>query len=665
MLTLSVSVWVVMLMSMLLAIIGWLTRRLGALARQHQHVNLSKLTLQDQVDELSVANDDLQQQLTRLAQTGSQSERHQREYLQSLTQITLGIISRQDIDELLLAMVTRVCEVLGTPHGFLHLSSSYAADRFDPDDLTLECRVGLGMFEQFLGLQMDAPRGLASFVWREKRAKKVNHYEQWDGHSPDVDRGIVGAMVVAPLKSGADVAGVLGIAHPVVPRQGFEDVDVELLSRLAELASIALENARLLTRAQHTAEVLQYRADFEHHIAEISSQFVTRTLADSDAAITEALGRIGPFIGADRASVFLFEDEGLVANNTHEWCATGVESRLADWRGIAIDRDFPWFAKKLRGGDIVLVKHPDDFPPEAMPEKVRFQTQHVQSRIVVPIAYAGAFIGFLSFDALDRQPPWSTESVSLLRMVGEIIAKALSYKRMEQQNRKMVLEAARMQILTQFIAQASHEFRTPISAIKINTYMLAKTDAPEKRQQYIGNIDEQVNAIATLVEALTLMAQLDGSRSLTTHDVDLSMVLAGVLSSRQAILDAKHIEGVFKVETRPLMVRADLHYLRQAINAIVDNAVRFTLDGGTIMVRVDQCDDQVLIEITDTGVGISTADLPHIFERFYRSDKAGTTRGFGLGLPIAKAIVELHQGNIEVETSVGNGTTVRILLPAI
>jgi signal transduction histidine kinase len=96
---------------------------------------------------------------------------------------------------------------------------------------------------------------------------------------------------------------------------------------------------------------------------------------------------------------------------------------------------------------------------------------------------------------------------------------------------------------------------------------------------------------------------------------------------------------------------------------VLNNALRHTPTGGTITIRSRRLDDHALIEIADTGAGIHPEDLPHIFERFYRSDKAGTTRGFGLGLAIARNIIEQHQGTIEVESEPGTGSTFRIVVP--
>jgi signal transduction histidine kinase len=110
------------------------------------------------------------------------------------------------------------------------------------------------------------------------------------------------------------------------------------------------------------------------------------------------------------------------------------------------------------------------------------------------------------------------------------------------------------------------------------------------------------------------------------------------------------------------MIQGSLDFLYQAIASILENAIRYTPPGGTITLRTYQQDSQIILEIQDTGTGIDDKTLPHIFERFYRADLAHSTSGFGLGLPIAQKIIERHNGQIEVKTKPGRGSTFRIVL---
>lgn len=237
-----------------------------------------------------------------------------------------------------------------------------------------------------------------------------------------------------------------------------------------------------------------------------------------------------------------------------------------------------------------------------------------------------------------------------------------AHKQAEQEHIELLLERERVQILTNFITQASHEFRTPLATINTRTYLLKKTSDPITQQQHINNIEARVKEINMLVVALMTLSSLDSIRKLSTEEVDLYEVIEAVHTAMQPPLLLKNIRCTLELEGQSLLIQANIAYLHQAVEAIVDNAIRFTSEGGAITIRANYSDDNAIIEITDTGGGIGD-ELPHIFKRFYRADRAGTTRGFGLGLPIAKAIVELHQGTITVESKLGEGSTFRIMLP--
>ena len=131
----------------------------------------------------------------------------------------------------------------------------------------------------------------------------------------------------------------------------------------------------------------------------------------------------------------------------------------------------------------------------------------------------------------------------------------------------------------------------------------------------------------------------------------------------QPALREAGVRAFLESDAPPVWVCGDYDYLKEAILRVFQNAIRYTPAGGAITVRVAQIDNRAVIEISDTGRGIGDKDLPHIFERFYRSDDVASIQGFGLGLPIAQAVVELHGGRIEVESRAGQGSTFRLLLP--
>jgi PAS domain S-box-containing protein len=233
----------------------------------------------------------------------------------------------------------------------------------------------------------------------------------------------------------------------------------------------------------------------------------------------------------------------------------------------------------------------------------------------------------------------------------------------EQQRVELRMEKERVRILSNFIEKASHEFRTPLSIINTSTYLLRNISDPERREGYLCRIEEQSDNLTKLIGDLIMLSELDSGRQLAFETVDLNRFVHDINSTIESKANMSNHRAVVELCKESVPIRGNLKSLRQAIINIVDNAARFTSDGGIITVRSSVSDGFALLEIIDTGEGISENNLARVFERFYRIDEIGTTRGFGLGLPIAKAIIEQHQGRIEIESEVGVGSTVRVLLP--
>ncbi|MBN1562889.1 MAG: PAS domain S-box protein [Anaerolineae bacterium] len=249
-----------------------------------------------------------------------------------------------------------------------------------------------------------------------------------------------------------------------------------------------------------------------------------------------------------------------------------------------------------------------------------------------------------------------------------IFARDITERKQAQQSElAYTLEKERGQILKNFIRQASHEFRTPLSTINTSAYMIQKTNDLDLKEHHTRTIKEQTKAIGTLVNALMTMVRVDSAQALATETISLTDLLTIIVQTRHEALHAKRLHHTVHIPDHPLVVQGNMQYLQQAIECLLDNAIQFTPDGGTITITLDSTmgslGESAAIRIKDTGVGIRDADLPFIFDRFFRADKVGTTRGFGLGLTIAKAIIDQHRGFIEVVSIPGAGSTFTIHLP--
>jgi two-component system phosphate regulon sensor histidine kinase PhoR len=222
-----------------------------------------------------------------------------------------------------------------------------------------------------------------------------------------------------------------------------------------------------------------------------------------------------------------------------------------------------------------------------------------------------------------------------------------------------------------FVANVSHELKTPLAVIKSNIEALqdGAADDPDARATFLGQAAQEADRLEALVQDLLSLARIEsGELGLETQPVALDKAILDCLERNQQRAETK---SHTLVEVPPpdgppgVMALADPDALRQVLDNLVDNAIKYTRNGGTITVRWYAAGDQACFEVQDTGVGISDRDLPRIFERFYRADKARSREvgGTGLGLSIVKHLLQSMKGTIRVASQVGKGTTFRVSLP--
>lgn len=218
----------------------------------------------------------------------------------------------------------------------------------------------------------------------------------------------------------------------------------------------------------------------------------------------------------------------------------------------------------------------------------------------------------------------------------------------------------------EFVANVSHELRTPITVIKSYTETLM--DYPghdETENNFLAVIDGETDRMTRLISDLLSLSQLDNNIEMKKEPFDLKELLE-LACHRMNVEAKKHGQKiVFKAEELVPKVSGDRNRLEQVIVNIIGNAVKYTQDGGEIWVSLNADKGFAYIKVRDNGIGIPKEDIPHLFERFYRVDKARSRAkgGTGLGLAIAKEIIDAHGGNINIESEEGEGTEVTVALP--
>ena len=227
------------------------------------------------------------------------------------------------------------------------------------------------------------------------------------------------------------------------------------------------------------------------------------------------------------------------------------------------------------------------------------------------------------------------------------------------------------QVRRDFVANVSHELRTPLSILR--GYIETLLDSPEMpREEFsriLGIMERHSKRLDVLAEDLLTLAQLESANpDLQLGKVDLSRFFGEIIRDWEKKLANKHLNMIVDVAPDLPSICADRARLQEAFYNLLDNAVKYSYEHGEIRLQARQRDKEIVLSVSDKGIGIGKEDLPRIFERFYRIDKARTAeniRGTGLGLAIVKHIAQLHGGHVEAESELERGATIRMVLPIV
>ena len=246
---------------------------------------------------------------------------------------------------------------------------------------------------------------------------------------------------------------------------------------------------------------------------------------------------------------------------------------------------------------------------------------------------------------------------------GELADLAASFNEMSEKVRR--LDETR----SQFVSNASHELKTPLATVKILVEsMLYEDDMDgEVRREFLGDINREVDRLSSVVSDLLTLARIDSNKLVLSRT---PMIFADVVEdTARRLRPLAERQGLnMRVQMlAPCEMEADASKLTQVCYNLIGNAIKYTPEGGEVLVKLSRSGRDAVLEVSDSGIGISAADLPHVFERFYRADKARTrlseTGGTGLGLSIVRQIVRLHAGTVTVKSELGKGSTFTVLLP--
>lgn len=265
-----------------------------------------------------------------------------------------------------------------------------------------------------------------------------------------------------------------------------------------------------------------------------------------------------------------------------------------------------------------------------------------------------------------------SDEIAQLGQAMETMRQDLSrlYSDLEYQVEQRTIERERFEILNQFISNISHDFRTALSIISLETQLLQRINADDenaKNRSRLDTIRNMTYRLNDIIEDMFTVSRLDSTENIDLKHVNIHIMLNTLISTFQATVQEKNIQVLTEFNDEAIFTMANEQHLSDCCKIVVKNAIQHTPEDGAITIKSLSKQSNVIIKISDTGIGISEEDQALIFQKLYRVDSARSkeTGGSGLGLSIARRIIQLHNGTIEVKSKLGEGSTFIITIPLL
>jgi signal transduction histidine kinase len=410
-----------------------------------------------------------------------------------------------------------------------------------------------------------------------------------------------------------------------------------------------------------TGELRQLRRQAQRlaRILEINQQ-LTSTL-ELEPLLQEIIRAAAELTDTEAASILLYDDK---SGKLSFAAATGVNSEQLAHKTVPVEGSIA--GSIFKSGQPMLITEANHDPRhyDGIGKAIDFHTRTI---LGVPLSIKSHSIGVL--EALNKHgdAPFTDEDTQVLSTLAAQAAIAIQNAQMVGALQKAYKKLGELDKLkSDFIAVASHELRTPLALVLGYATML-KDDAGGAAAEKLEAVLQAALHLRGLIEDMVNLRQLDTGKTAPQRSTfKLQELIRSVCADCDSLATAKGQTIAFQLPPAPLTVSADRTQISIVLNNLLTNAIKFTPDGGRISVQAEPRNDEVRVSVVDTGIGIPRAQLDRIFERFYQVEPHLTRRrgGMGLGLSIAKELVELHGGRIWVESVEGKGSRFTFTLPS-
>lgn len=411
-------------------------------------------------------------------------------------------------------------------------------------------------------------------------------------------------------------------------------------------------------RSLRRAEQLQ-RIEKLH--AAIIAQFLQ--MDDVDHAMNTSLAMVGQILDVSRVYVFHFRVNERLLDNTHEWCAPNIHPEIDNLKGLWFDDLVPSFFPTLANEGLIQAY---DITTLADDVLAVLEPQGIKSVLIVPLVVEERIEGFLGFDENRVYRTWQPEDFTILRSLAESYARALERQSAEHaliRLRDDALRAARLR--SQFVSNTSHEIRTPMTGILGMLDLLMETELDPDQYEFAKTAHDSAYHLLDIINSVLDFSKIDaGEITLESESFNVVDLLRDVQSTLSVLAKHNNVDLRLDIEANvPMWLVGDVMRLRQVLTNLVGNAVKFTHDGYVtirlLVLGAAASQVRLRFEVVDSGIGIAYEHQQTIFESFVQADGSMVRKygGTGLGLPIAKQLVELMGGEIELQSEPGKGST--------
>jgi signal transduction histidine kinase/DNA-binding response OmpR family regulator len=468
---------------------------------------------------------------------------------------------------------------------------------------------------------------------------------------------LVKAIISVPLAVGGHGIGVLSV-YSLQPGRRFREHDVHLLSTLADSAAIAIRNAELYHDVRRTADRFAALAEIDRRISEsldlhtVLERIVTHArdllqaadsevyLLDDAGQTLEAVVAVGDFAEEIKARPLRL-GEGIVGSVAQSGVAEMINAVESDPRSINIP----------------------DTPEEH------------EALLCAPLLAKSGLLGVMAVARVGQQPPFERSDFDFFTALAAQAVITIENARLYDSERRQTVELsqalAKQQELDRlknaFIQNVSHELRTPLAIIRGYAELMMGGDLGELspvQQESVEVMTRRTRMLSKMLDDLLAILAAE-THKLEKELVDLARMAQLAVTDFQAPAKQAGLSLVASIDPNVPKVYADAIHMRRVLDNLLGNALKFTPEGGRISVSVSHNHDEVILSVSDSGIGISPEHLQKIFQRFYQVDGSSKRYygGVGLGLALVKEIVESHDGVVDVTSEVGHGTTFRIVMP--